>query len=99
MRSLWRARRRQSARCPACADGVDLTKERILDAVIGRFIGPCCGFCSDACGRRLRTRVVPGLQHNEPSGAGERRAPRLDEAIAGMVEPARLLSQTRVEQR
>ena len=53
--------------------GVPRVKGRMLDAVVDRFICPCCSFCSDACGRRLRTRVVPGLQHNEPSGAGERR--------------------------
>src|ERR1700722_20814937 len=79
--------------------GVDLDKGRIPGAVVGRFICLCCGFCFDACCRRLRTRVLPGLQHNEPGGAGERGAPRLDEAIAGMVGCARLLSQTRVEQR
>jgi hypothetical protein len=37
-------------------------------------------FQEDQC-----TCVLPGLQHNEPSGASEQRAPRCDAAIAGMV--------------
>ena len=28
-----------------------------------RFICPCCSFCSDAFGRRIRTRFAPGLRH------------------------------------
>jgi TonB family protein len=70
-RKSWTAVRHRPMLLPAAPlqrkARADLTKKgRILDAVVGRFICPCRSFCSDACGRRLRTRVVPGLQHYEP---------------------------------